>query len=141
MGHLVVKEAVDPFPHIYFAQSGGGGNRKTPIYGSPQKGTTPEHNDKVKEIAEKLADGGEYEQIWIDKEIRISTKGKVPARGEPDILALDFTKQKAYLVEVPSPSQKLKYGGYTTEFYRAIRMAEEAFKAKGWYIISEIIEP
>jgi hypothetical protein len=124
------------------AQNGGrGGNYNTPIYGSPQKGTTPEHNAKVEEIVRELDNSGEYEVIWIDKQIKIPTKGQVPARGEPDVLALNFTKKRAYLVEVPSPSQKLKFGGYTQQFYRTIEMAVDEFKSQGWTITFDIIEP
>ncbi len=141
LAHEIIAEQIDPLPYIVFSQGGGGGNQKTPIYGSPQKGATPEHNAKVEEIAEELANRNEYEVIWIDKEIHLSTRGKVPAAGSPDILALDFTKKRAYMVEVPSPTQILKGGGYTVDFIAAIRRATDAFTSSGWTIIFDIIEP
>jgi hypothetical protein len=141
LGAVAVREAVYPLPPLHFAASNGGGGRKTPIYGNPQKGTTPEHNAKVDEIAEKLASSGHYEVIWKDKQILIATEYRVPGRGEPDVLALNFTNKTAHIVEVPSPSQIVKPGRYTNEFLRGIEMAENAFKSKGWTVTSEIIEP
>ena len=135
-----IRTAVDPLPNIYFAQASSGGGNSTPIYGEPQHDTSPEHNAKVQGIANDLAQSGDYDGVWIDNRISNSTGGIINIQNEPDVLALNFKKMKAYIAEVMSPTQ-LPGKADNGLLVMRVRIMAQAFQKGGWTAEYIIVPP
>ena len=115
-------------------------HNECPILGKIQRNTSPEHQELQQKMAEKLANSGKYEVVWMDTAVRISTKGEVPSRREPDVLGLNFTDKIAHIIEISSQHQRSGPGRYTRDFLQTIGWTKSDFGRQNWHVISEILD-
>ena len=111
-----------------------------PIFGNVQKGATAAHNAKMTEMANELANSGNFEEVWLDTRVRVSTQGQVQSLREPDVLGLNFTTRQAHVIEIPSPTQRYK-NSYDRSLISTLDWIQKDFLKYGWSIKAEIIDP